>query len=87
MNAPRPCLAMTLGVVTFAFLLVALGVPGAIVFALTPVAICLSMILLMAREGDVEAGLQRFGGSLDGRPMTGDNTPGEYVPTVHRIGR
>ncbi len=87
MNAPRPCLAMTLGVVAFAFLLVALGVPGAIVFALAPVAVCLSMILLMTREGDVDAGLQQYEGSLDGKPRIGEDTPGEYVPTVQRIGR
>lgn len=87
MNAIRHCLAMTLGVVALALLLVALGVPGAIVFALAPVAVCLSMVLLMAREGDVDAGLRRYEASLDGNPTTGDNTPREYASSAQRTGR
>ena len=74
---------MTLGVVALALVLVPLGVPGAVVFALAPVAVCLSMVLLMSREGDVDAGLRRYRASLDGNPTTGHNTPREYPSTVH----
>lgn len=87
MNAIRHCLAMTLGVIALALFLVALGVPGAVVFALAPVAICLSMVLLMTREGDVDAGLRRYEASVHGKPAIGDNTPMEYASTAHRIGR
>jgi hypothetical protein len=78
---------MTLGVVSLALLLVAIGVPGAVVLALAPVAVCLSMVLLMTREGDVEAGLRRYTQSLDGKPSIRDNTPGEYSPTIIRTGK
>ncbi len=65
MHAIRHCAAMTLGVIAFAVFLVTLGVPGAFVLALAPVGICLSMTLLMMREGDVDAGLSRYQASLD----------------------
>ena len=87
MNAIRHCVAMTLGVIAFAVFLVALGVPGAFVLALAPVAICLSMILLMTREGDVDAGLRRYQASLDASSKVGDNTPGEYPNNHIRIAR
>ena len=60
MSAIRRCLAMTLGAVALALLFVAIGVPGAVVWALAPVTVCLSMVVLMTREGDVDAGLRRF---------------------------
>ena len=41
-----------------AVFLVALGMPGAFVLALAPVAVCLSMILLMTSERDIDAGLR-----------------------------
>jgi hypothetical protein len=78
---------MTLGVIALALFLVALGVPGAVVLALAPVAICLSMVLFMTREGDVDAGMRRYEASLDGKRATGDNTPGEYASTARRIRR
>jgi hypothetical protein len=87
MNAIRLCVAMTLGVIASAVFLVALGVPGAFVLALAPVAICLSMILLMAREGDVDAGLRRYQASLDASGKVTDNTLGEYPNNHARIAR
>ena len=87
MSAIRHCLAMTVGVVAVAVFLVALGVPGAVVFALAPAAICLSMILLMSREGDVDARLRRYEASLDARGKASDNTLGEYEPSRTRIAK
>ncbi len=87
MNAIRHCLAMTLGVIVLALFLVALGVPGAVVVALAPVAICLSMVLLMTREGDVDAGMRRYEASLDAGGTARDNTPGEYEPSSARQAR
>lgn len=78
---------MTLGVIAVAVFLVALGVPGAFVMALAPVAICLSMILLMTREGDIDAGLRRYQASLDANGNVRDNTPGGYPSTNIRIAR
>ncbi len=82
MNAIRHCAAMTLGAIALGVFLVALGVPGAFVLALAPIAICLSMSLLMTREGDIDAGLRRYQASLDASGNAGDNTPGEY-PNNH----
>ena len=79
MTAVRHCLAMTLGVVALAVLLLALGAPSALVLAVAPVAVCLLMVGLMAREDDVEAGLLRFESSQGRR--SGD--PGQSRAT-HR---
>jgi hypothetical protein len=87
MSAIRHCLAMTLGVIALASFLVALGVPGAVVLALVPVAICLSMILLMTREGDVDAGLRRYGASLHASDRLRENTPREYDATGARTSK
>ncbi len=87
MNAIRQCLAMTLGVIALAVFLAALGVPGAFLLALAPIAICLSMVLLMTREGDVDAGLRRYQASLDAKRRAGDNTTGEYKPSDARIAK
>ncbi len=67
MNSVRNCLAMMLGVVAVGLLLATLGVPGAVVIAVAPVAICLSMVLLMTREDDIESGLRMYRASLDGK--------------------
>jgi hypothetical protein len=77
MSSIRQCLAMTLGVIALALFLVAIGMPGGVVFALAPVAICLSMVLLMARGDRVEEGLRRFNASSDTRGQEGHATPEE----------
>ena len=87
MRAFRHCAAMILGVIALAVFYVALGVPGAFVLALAPVAICLSMILLMTREGDVDAGMRRYRASLDTSGNVRNNTPGEYPSTSIRNAR
>ena len=44
----RPCLAMSLGAIGVTAVLLAAGVPGAVLFAVAPVLLCVGMHLVMA---------------------------------------
>ncbi len=46
----RLCLAMTLAIVALALMLVAAGVPGVSIVALTPLLLCLGMHLVMGHH-------------------------------------
>lgn len=51
----RRCLAMSVGALLLAAALLVVGVPGAVLLALTPVLVCVGMHLLMDHgQGDAE---------------------------------
>ncbi len=61
----RHCLAMTLGVVALALILVTAGVPGVSVLGLAPLALCLGMHLLMGHHGLGGRASEHRGGGVE----------------------